>query len=92
MRTLILSSLAVLAAAPALAQGVPTPRQPGTTGTVIQNQPNTTGNDRDVVISRGATGADTVTTDSAAGGNSNQPSRAVPNGSAGGGSGGSGGL
>ena len=83
MKKLILASVAVLAVAPTFAQGLP--RQPGTTGTVIQSQPNTTGNDRDVVISRGATGADTVTTDSAAGGNANQPSRAVPNGSAGGG-------
>lgn len=87
MKKLTLASIAVLAATPAFAQGLP--RQPGTTGTVIQSQPNTTGNDRDVVISRGATGADTVTTDSAAGGNANQPSRAVTNGSAGGGSGGS---
>ncbi|MDB5646353.1 MAG: hypothetical protein JWQ05_2022 [Methylobacterium sp.] len=54
--------------------------------TVVQNQPNTTGNDRDVIIARGATGADTITTDSAAGGNANLPERAVPNGSAGGGS------
>jgi hypothetical protein len=60
---------------------------PGQTGgTIIQNQPNTTGNDRDVVISRGATGADTFTTDSAAGGNASRPEQAIPNGSAGGGS------
>ena len=91
MKNLILASLAVLFAAPAIAQ-VELPRQPGTSGTVIQNQPNTTGNDRDLVISRGATGADTATTDSAAGGNANQPSRSVPNGSAGGGGGGNGGL
>ena len=87
MKKLIIVGVAVSMAAPAFAQGLP--RQPGAGGTVIQNQPNTTGNDRDVVISRGATGADTITTDSAAGGNANQPSRAVPNGSAGGGSGGS---
>ena len=88
MKYLLLAGATLFAVAPAYAQ-VGAPRQPGTTGTVIQSQPNTTGNDRDVVISRGATGADTVTTDSAAGGNANQPSRAVPNGSAGGGSGGS---
>lgn len=88
MKSLLLAGAALLGGASAVAQNG-SPRQPGTTGTVIQNQPNTTGNDRDVVISRGATGADTVTTDSAAGGNANQPSRAIPNGSAGGGSGGS---
>ena len=87
MKNLILAGLFVLAAAPAVAQTSILPDQPRTTGTVIQRQPNTTGNDRDVVISRGATGADTITTDSAAGGNANQPSRAIPNGSAGGGSG-----
>jgi hypothetical protein len=60
-------------------------------GAVIQSQPNTTGNDRDVIISRGATGAQTTTTNSAGGGNANQPERAVPSGSAGGGSSGQGG-
>lgn len=64
---------------------------PPTTGTIIQAQPNTTGNDRDVIIAPGATGAETITTDSAAGGNANLPERAVPNGSAGGGSSGQGG-
>lgn len=71
---------------PAFAQPVVAP---GQGGTVIQTQPNTTGNDRDVVISRGATGAETVTTDSAAGGNASRPEQAVPNSSAGGGSSGS---
>lgn len=58
---------------------------PRTTGAIIQGQPNTTGNDRDVIIAPSATGAETITTDSAAGGNANHPERAVPNGSAGGG-------
>ena len=57
-------------------------------GVIIQNQPNTTGNSRDQVISYGATGADTVTTNSAAGGNASRPEQAFPNGSAGGGTGG----
>ncbi|MHC2017789.1 hypothetical protein [Methylobacterium sp. CM6247] len=70
----------------AAAQSLTVPQNPDTTGTVIQLQPNTTGNDRDVIISRGATGAETITTDSAAGGNANHPEQAVPNGSAGGGS------
>jgi hypothetical protein len=77
-------SVAIIFAGLATAQTLPTPRDPNTTGTVIQLQPNTTGNDRDVIISRGATGADTITTDSAAGGNANRPEQAIPNGSAGG--------
>lgn len=79
-------SVAITFVGSATAQSLPIPRDPNTTGTVIQLQPNTTGNDRDVIISRGATGADTITTDSAAGGNANRPEQAVPNGSAGGGS------
>ena len=77
-------SVAIIFAGLATAQTPPTPRDPNTTGTVIQLQPNTTGNDRDVIISRGATGADTITTDSAAGRNANRPEQAIPNGSAGG--------
>ena len=91
MKKLILVTAAMLATTPVFAQAIP-PGQPGVSGTVVENQPNTTGNDRDVVISRGATGADTATSDSAAGGNANQPSRSVQNSSAGGGSGGNGGL
>lgn len=88
MKKFLLIGVVLFAAAPAFAQS-DTPRQPGVGGTVIQNQPSTTGNDRDVVVSHGATGADTVTTNSAAGGNASKPERAVPNGSAnGGGSGG----
>ena len=83
MKYLFLVGVAVFAAAPAIAQ-VNAPRQPGTTGTVVVQEPNSTGNDRDTVISRGATGADTVTSDSAAGGNASRPEQAVPNSSAGG--------
>lgn len=68
--------------------GVLPERGPGGRGTIVESQPNTTGNDPDVVIARGANGADTITTDSAAGGNANLPERAIPNGSAGGGGGG----
>jgi hypothetical protein len=64
---------------------------PRTTGAITEIQPNTTGNDADLVIAPGATGAETITTDSAAGGNANLPERPVPNGSAGGGSSGQGG-
>ena len=87
-KIVLLVSLTFFAAAPVIAQDY-APGQLGTTGSVTQIQPNTTGSDLDVVTSFGATGADTVNSDSAAGGNANQPSRAVPNGSAGGGSGGS---
>jgi hypothetical protein len=55
---------------------------------VIQQQPNTTGNDPSLSISRGPNGADTITTNSAAGGNASRPEQAIPNGSAGGGGGG----
>ena len=78
-------TLALGLSSPVLAQGIPLARQPGTAGSVVTQQPNTTGNTQDLVISRGATGADTVTTSSAAGGNANLPERAIPNGSAAGG-------
>lgn len=78
-------AITALTILPAAAQG---PLHPdGRRGVIIQNQPNTTGNSADVVISRGATGADTVTTNSAAGGNASRPEQAFPNGSANGGGG-----
>jgi hypothetical protein len=87
-RTLLagVTALATLMTVPAMAQGFFPPD--GRRGVIIQNQPNTTGNSRDVVISYGATGADTVTTNSAAGGNASRPEQAFPNGSANGGPGG----
>ncbi|GJD28810.1 hypothetical protein PMNALOAF_0040 [Methylobacterium adhaesivum] len=84
MKTLLLVGAALFAAAPAVAQ-VGAPSQPGSTGTVVQQESNTTGNDANVSVSRGPTGADTATTDSAAGGNASRPEQAVPNGSANGG-------
>ena len=56
-------------------------QRPGSLVQVVR-EPNITGNDRDVIVSRGATGADTATTDSAAGGTANWPEQAIPNGSA----------
>ncbi|CAO4192919.1 hypothetical protein [Methylorubrum extorquens] len=57
-------------------------------GAIVTDDGSVTGGrDRGVTISRGATGADTITNNSAAGGNANQPERAVPQGSGGGGSG-----
>lgn len=79
-------TVAILLTSSVLAQGLLPPG--GRHGVIIQNQPNTTGNSRDVVISYGATGADTVTTNSAAGGNASRPEQAFPNGSANGGPGG----
>ncbi|MBO1022397.1 hypothetical protein [Methylobacterium sp. WCS2018Hpa-22] len=86
LRIVVSAGALALSVMPAFAQGLMSPN--GERGVVIQNQPNTTGNSRDRVISYGATGADTVTTNSAAGGNASRPEQAIPNGSAGGGQGG----
>ncbi|MHC2086256.1 hypothetical protein [Methylobacterium sp. Leaf86] len=86
LRIVVSAGALALSVMPAFAQGLLSPN--GERGVVIQNQPNTTGNSRDRVISYGATGADTVTTNSAAGGNASRPEQAIPNGSAGGGQGG----
>lgn len=61
--------------------------QPATTGAITSGQ-NNTGSDVNVIVPFGSTGADTLQTDSAVGGNANQPARAVPQGSGGGASGG----
>ncbi|AWI88333.1 hypothetical protein [Methylorubrum aminovorans] len=75
-------ALAAVACLPATAQ----PRQGS--GVIVTDDGSVTGGrDRGVSVSRGATGADTITNNAAAGGNANQPERAVPQGSAGGGSG-----
>lgn len=60
-------------------------RKRGGVTSVIQNN---TGGRVTRVRARGATGADTITSNSAAGGNTGQPSRAIGTGSGGGGSGG----
>lgn len=83
----VAGALLATAAVPGIAQGYSDPRRGFETGTVVQQQPNTTGNNQGVVISRGATGADTFTSNSAAGGNASLPERAIPNGSGGGGTG-----
>ncbi|ABY31022.1 MULTISPECIES: hypothetical protein [Methylorubrum] len=82
--------LSCLGSGAAVAQAGPPglPGGPFPPGTIIQRQTNTTGNTVDYIIAPGATGADTITTNSAAGGNAGQPERAIPQGSAGGGSGG----
>lgn len=79
------AGLALLAGAvPATAQELPpgiAPPPPG--GFAIVNR-NNTGGDVNIIIPRGATGADTYMSDSAAGGNAARPELAVPNGSTGG--------
>ena len=86
MRTMALMLGVSLAfAGSANAQAPVRPDLPGSTAPVVTRTPDTTGNDRNVVIAPGPTGASTTQTDSAAGGNAGQPSRAVPQG---GGSGG----
>lgn len=57
-------------------------------GGVVTSMQNSTGGRPGRVRSRGATGADTINSNSEAGGNAAQPSRANSTGSAGGGSGG----
>ncbi len=76
-----------LAATAAVAQPLP----PGATvppGSFAIYNRNNTGGDVNVIIPRGPNGADTFTSDSAAGGNAGRPELAVPNGSGGGGGGG----
>jgi hypothetical protein len=82
----VLAGLALIVGSPqAGAQPLPpgiAPPPPG--GFAIINR-NNTGGDVNIVIPRGATGAETFTSDSAAGGNASRPELAVPNGSGGGG-------
>jgi hypothetical protein len=61
---------------------VPAP-VPGATGAVVAPSPGNTGTDPNVTIAPGPTGASTIQTDSATGGNASQPSRAVPQGGGG---------
>lgn len=94
---IVFAALTVMAlASPAVAQtAVPTgpsglgPDYPAATGGIVGGR-NNTGSDLDVTVPRGATGAETFQSDSAAGGNAGQPSRAVPQGSGGGSEGGGG--
>jgi uncharacterized membrane protein YgcG len=66
-------------------------RHQGSTDAIVQRQLNNTDNDLELIIAPGATGADTITIDSAAGSNSRRPERAVPNSGAKGGGGSAGG-
>ena len=88
MKTINLSCALALAGFTSLASPALSQTRPGSGAIVTDDGSVTGGRDRGVTISRGATGADTITNNSAAGGNANQPERAVPQGSGGGGSGG----
>ncbi len=89
-RTLLVTVLTLAAIAPAAAQVVETPNgarvgvPPGAPG-VVSTQSGTTGNDSSITYSPTGQPADTISTDSAAAGNANQPSRVAPQGGAGGG-------
>lgn len=90
-RTLVtLIALGCLGSGAASAQGRPPglPSGPFPPGTIIQQQNNITGGGVDYLIAPGPTGADTISSNSAAAGNANQPERAIPQGSGGGGGGG----
>ena len=64
---LAIGALALLVAGPAWAQSA-APGAPARGAPAVQSQPNPTGNDPNLVVPRGATGAETLTTNSAAGG------------------------
>lgn len=85
-RTLLASFLALAAVAPASAQVetrpvAPAPGAPG----VVSQQNDATGNDAAVTYSPTGRPADTISNNSAAAGNANQPSRVAPQGGGGGG-------
>ncbi|GJD34594.1 hypothetical protein [Methylobacterium aerolatum] len=86
--TLTLAALALAAMlSPAAAQPAPPEAVRAGEAPAIVNR-NNTGGEANVVVPRGATGADTFTSNSSAGGNASRPELAVPNGSTGGGTGG----
>lgn len=91
MKTLMLSTCALALSSLVLVQMSTTadarPRHKKRGGVVTSMQ-NATGGRPGRVRSRGATGADTINSNSAAGGNAGQPSRAGSTGSGGGGAGG----
>ena len=84
------AALAVLplATGAVLAQPLPPGVAPPAPGGFAIIDRNNTGGAVNVTIPRGATGAETYTSNSAAGGNAGRPELAVPNGSSGGGGGG----
>ena len=94
MKTLSLAIAATLLALPAIAQPYAGASRNGPPGVIpgpygfIIGGTNNTGGAPGLIMPRGATGADTIFTNSAVGSNVSRPELAVPNGSAGGGGGG----
>ena len=87
MKRMILAGLIVAASTPAFAQATAPNTPPATApGVAVGSGQNNTGGDANVTIAPGATGASTIQTDSAVGGNASQPERRVPQGSGGSGS------
>ncbi|MDP4025215.1 hypothetical protein Q8W71_21530 [Methylobacterium sp. NEAU 140] len=90
MKALSLAIAATLLALPAVAQPYAGVSRGGAPGSIpgpygfIVGGTNNTGGVKNLIMPRGATGADTVFTNSAVGGNAGRPELAVPNGSAGG--------
>ena len=90
-RALLITVLTLAAIAPAAAQVVETPNgarvgvPPGAPG-VVSTQSSTTGNDPSITYSPTGQPADTISNNSAAAGNADQPSRVAPQGGGGGGS------
>ncbi|MEE7450290.1 hypothetical protein MRF4_22205 [Methylobacterium radiotolerans] len=85
-RTLLASLLALATVAPASAQveARPVAPAPGAPG-VVSQQSDATGNEAAVTYSPTGRPADTISNNSAAAGNANQPSRVAPQGGGGGG-------
>ena len=86
MKRMILAGLLAAASTSAFAQSTAPNTPTGTVapGTAVGSTPNSTGGGANVTVAPGATGASTIQTDSAAGGNASQPERRVPQGSGGG--------
>ncbi|MCJ2137399.1 hypothetical protein MKK69_25710 [Methylobacterium sp. J-026] len=88
-RTLLATVLAFAVIAPATAQVIETPNSttvvvPSGAPGVVSTQSNATGADPAITYSPTGQPADTISNDSAAGGNANQPSRVAPQGGGGG--------
>ncbi|GEP09615.1 hypothetical protein [Methylobacterium gnaphalii] len=84
MNTIRLALLGgLMLASPAIAQPATAPGAGQPASRPVTGGQNNTGNDRDAVVPRGSTGADTYQSNSSAAGNAAQPERAVPQGSGG---------
>ncbi|MCJ2059166.1 hypothetical protein MKL09_21810 [Methylobacterium sp. J-048] len=88
-KTILAATVATLLAGPAFAQVIETPTStavivpPGAPG-VVTRQSNSTGDGGAITYSPTGQPADSISNDSAAAGNANQPSRVAPQGGGGG--------